>query len=214
MAKDVNHHCQQCITCQPTKPHFPRKVPLVSMPVGWPWQFVAVDILKVSLSTANNQYCSCTGYFYPAWSDCLKNHCRACQDFRCVWIARRPTLISSGSSKVLFCSRPWTILALPNPTKQPITHSGMASLSVLTDHCYRCFAVLFRNSMTGSVNCHWLSLHIEQQFMLPQGLSHSPSCLVGFQQLHCFHLLLLLNLDLKPICKPSLQNYIDLSKVV
>ena len=36
MVKDVNHHCQECITCQQTKPHLSRKVPLMNMPVGRP----------------------------------------------------------------------------------------------------------------------------------------------------------------------------------
>lgn len=34
----------------------PQRAPLVNMPIGRPWQMVAVDILEVPLSTNNNRY--------------------------------------------------------------------------------------------------------------------------------------------------------------
>ncbi len=71
MAKEVDRHCQECITCQQTKPYLPRKVPLMSMPVGRPWQSVAVDILKVPLSTANNQYLLVVQDYFTKWAEAI-----------------------------------------------------------------------------------------------------------------------------------------------
>ena len=47
MAKDVDLHCHGCLDCQKSKLPLPSKVPMVNMPVGQPWQMIAVDVLKV-----------------------------------------------------------------------------------------------------------------------------------------------------------------------
>jgi len=56
MAKDVEQYCKQCSTCQQSKLPMPQRAPLHNMPIGQPWQMVAVDILQVPLSTNNNRY--------------------------------------------------------------------------------------------------------------------------------------------------------------
>lgn len=56
MAKDVDLHCLECLECQKSRLPLPSKAPMVDMPVGWPWQMIAVDVLKVPLSTHNNKY--------------------------------------------------------------------------------------------------------------------------------------------------------------
>ena len=56
MARDVEKHCRECITCQQTKPPAPQRVPLTNTPIGRPWQMVAVDILGVPVSSRNNRY--------------------------------------------------------------------------------------------------------------------------------------------------------------
>lgn len=56
MSDDVIDFCSSCTTCQKSKPHGPKKVPLGSMPIGKPWEFVATDILKVPVSTKGRQY--------------------------------------------------------------------------------------------------------------------------------------------------------------
>ena len=56
MAKDVDDYCRHCSTCQQSKLSMPQRAPLQSIPIGQPWQMIAVDILKVPLSTNNNRY--------------------------------------------------------------------------------------------------------------------------------------------------------------
>ena len=43
----------------------------MSMPVGRPWQLVAVDILKVPLSTANNQYLLVVQDYFTKWAEAI-----------------------------------------------------------------------------------------------------------------------------------------------
>lgn len=62
----------------------------MSMPVGQPWQLVAVDILKVTLSTANNQYLLVLQDYFTKWAEVIPlpdqtapriTTGRACQEF-------------------------------------------------------------------------------------------------------------------------------------
>lgn len=56
MAQDVEKHCRACLTCQQSKLPKPNKAPLMSMPIGKPWQLVAVDVLEVQVYTKGNRY--------------------------------------------------------------------------------------------------------------------------------------------------------------
>ena len=71
MASDVQTHCQECVKCQQTKPTLPSKVPLTSMPIGSPWQMVAVDVLEVPLSVNNNKYLLVIQDYFTKWADAI-----------------------------------------------------------------------------------------------------------------------------------------------
>ena len=53
MAQDVEKYCREC---QHSKLTLTSKAPLVSTPIGNPWQIIAVDILIVPVSTQGNKY--------------------------------------------------------------------------------------------------------------------------------------------------------------
>ena len=63
MSSDVVDFCSSCSVCQKCKPHGPRKVPLGSLPIGKPWEFVATDILKVPASSKGNHIIVFQDYF-------------------------------------------------------------------------------------------------------------------------------------------------------
>ena len=67
MTRDVEQYCQECHTCQKAKPPMPQRAPLVNVPIGRPWQMVAVDILKVPLSSNNNQYLLVAQDYFTKW---------------------------------------------------------------------------------------------------------------------------------------------------
>ena len=71
MAKDVDQHCQECMKCQQTKPTAPKQVPLMNIPVGRPWQTVAVDILEVPLSSCNNRYLLVVQDYFTKWPEVI-----------------------------------------------------------------------------------------------------------------------------------------------
>ena len=54
MAKAVEEHCRQCVKCNRSKPPAPVRAPMTSVPIGKPWQMIAIDILEVPLSYNNN----------------------------------------------------------------------------------------------------------------------------------------------------------------
>ena len=71
MAQDVEKHCRECLTCQKSKLPKPTKAPLVSMPIGKPWQMVAVDILEVPVSNKGNRYLLVVQDYFTKWADAI-----------------------------------------------------------------------------------------------------------------------------------------------
>ena len=71
MAQDVERYCRECVICQQSKLALPGKAPLVSMPIGNPWQMVAVDILTVPVSTQGNKYLLVIQDYFTKWADAI-----------------------------------------------------------------------------------------------------------------------------------------------
>ena len=55
MATDVTY-CELCDSCHRAKDSFPPRVPLINTPIGKPWEMIAVDVLKMPISSKGNQY--------------------------------------------------------------------------------------------------------------------------------------------------------------
>ena len=49
----------------------PQRTPLQNIPIGQPWQMIAVDILKVPLSTNNNLYLVVIQDYFTKWADAI-----------------------------------------------------------------------------------------------------------------------------------------------
>eukprot|EP00731_Ephydatia_muelleri_P002325 Em0001g2325a len=47
MANDTELYCRSCIVCQRSKLPMPTPVPMTNIPIGHPWQMLAVDVLQV-----------------------------------------------------------------------------------------------------------------------------------------------------------------------
>eukprot|EP00731_Ephydatia_muelleri_P000732 Em0001g732a len=56
MAQDVDRHCRECVTCQKAKLPMPVRSTLTNIPIGRPWQMIAIDIVEVPVSTKNNRH--------------------------------------------------------------------------------------------------------------------------------------------------------------
>ena len=69
MASDVNEHCQNCTLCQQAKLNSPPKAPLVSLPVGRPWEMLAVDVLEVPISNHGNRYLLVVQDYFTKWAE-------------------------------------------------------------------------------------------------------------------------------------------------
>ena len=71
MAQDVERHCQECTKCQQSKLPMPPRAPLRNVPVGRPWQMIAVDILEVPVSSNNNHYLLVVQDYFTKWPDAI-----------------------------------------------------------------------------------------------------------------------------------------------
>ena len=67
MGKDVGHYCNHCTTCQITKAPPNQAAPLQPIVASRPWEMVAVDILKVPMSSRGNQYLLVIQDYFSKW---------------------------------------------------------------------------------------------------------------------------------------------------
>jgi len=71
VVKDVEEYCRQCSTCQQSKLSMPQRAPLKNIPIGQPWQMIAVDILQVPFSINNNCYLLVIQDYFTKWADAI-----------------------------------------------------------------------------------------------------------------------------------------------
>ncbi|KAL5479377.1 hypothetical protein EMCRGX_G022895 [Ephydatia muelleri] len=69
MAQDVDRHCRECQKCQCSKLCTPTRAPLHNLPIGRPWQMVAIDVLQVPVSTNNNKYLLVMQDYFTKWAN-------------------------------------------------------------------------------------------------------------------------------------------------
>ena len=71
MLQDIDRYCRECSVCQRTKPPSPTKAPLTNVPIGKPWEMVAVDILEVPVSQHNNRYLLVIQDYMTKWAEAI-----------------------------------------------------------------------------------------------------------------------------------------------
>ena len=71
MAKDVERHCRECTKCQQAKLPMPQRAPLTNVPIGRPWEMIAVDILEVPISSNNNRYLLVVQDYFTKWGEAI-----------------------------------------------------------------------------------------------------------------------------------------------
>ena len=71
VAEDVNSYCRQCTACQAAKLPMPTPAPLTNVPIGRPWEMIAVDILEVPMSYCHNRYLLVIQDYFTKWADAI-----------------------------------------------------------------------------------------------------------------------------------------------
>ena len=71
MARDVDAYCRQCTMCQQAKLPSPTRAPLTNIPIGQPWEMIAVDILEVPVSCQNNRYLLVVQDYFTKWATAI-----------------------------------------------------------------------------------------------------------------------------------------------
>ena len=71
VAKDVGYYCRQCTQCQKIKLPMSSRAPLTNIPIGRPWEMIAVDILGVLLSSHNNRYLLLVQGYFTKWATAI-----------------------------------------------------------------------------------------------------------------------------------------------
>ena len=67
MGRRVADHCKFCVKCQYCKSPAPKPAPLQPVLATRPWEMVAVDILKVPVSTNGNRYLLVAQDYFSKW---------------------------------------------------------------------------------------------------------------------------------------------------
>ena len=71
MSVDVDKYCRECVVCHSCKFSSPQKTPLSSVPMGKPWEMVAVDVLQVPISYHNNRYLLVVQDYFTKWVEAI-----------------------------------------------------------------------------------------------------------------------------------------------
>ncbi len=71
MAGDVDRYCRKCTKCQESKLAAPTRAPMKSIPIGRPWEMIAVDVLQVPISYHNNRYLLVVQDYFTKWADAI-----------------------------------------------------------------------------------------------------------------------------------------------
>ena len=71
MLNDIDKYCRECTVCQRTKPALPTNAPLTNVPIGKPWEMVAVDILEVPISRYTNRYLLVIQDYMTKWAEVI-----------------------------------------------------------------------------------------------------------------------------------------------
>ena len=71
MLQDIDRYCRECTICQSTKPPSPISTPLVIVPIGKPWETIALDVLEVPASTDNNRYLLVIQDYMTKWAEAI-----------------------------------------------------------------------------------------------------------------------------------------------
>jgi len=70
MATDVEHYCRECLKCEQIKQPNPPKAPLISTPIGQPWEIVA-DVVQVPISLQSNKYLMVVQDYFTKWAEAI-----------------------------------------------------------------------------------------------------------------------------------------------
>ena len=68
MARDVLRYCAECVKCQESKLPKPQKAPMCNVPIGRPWQMIAVE---VPVSNHNNRYLLVIQDYFTKWAEAI-----------------------------------------------------------------------------------------------------------------------------------------------
>ena len=71
MAKDTELYCRSCMVCQRSKLPMPTPVPMTNIPIGRPWQMLAVDVLQVPVSSRGNRYLLVIQDYFTKWAEAI-----------------------------------------------------------------------------------------------------------------------------------------------
>ena len=71
MTQDVDRYCRECTKCQQSKFTAPTRAPLTNVPIGRPWQMVAIDILEVPVSLHDNRYLLVVQDYFTKWAEAI-----------------------------------------------------------------------------------------------------------------------------------------------
>ena len=173
MLHDITEYCEKCSVCQAFKQPSPQKAPLINIPVGKPWQMIAVDILQVPLSSQNNRYLLVIQDYFTKWVEAIPLPDQTAKRItgELVKVFAKyglPTTLHSDQGSNFESSILQQTLEAFGIKKSRTTayQRGMEWLSGLTALFYSYSAAIQNNRKNGNVTYHMYYLPTVQQYIL------------------------------------------------
>ena len=181
MAQDVDRHCRECVTCQKAKLPMPVRSTLTNIPIGRPWQMIAIDILEVPVSTKNNRYLLVIQDYFIKWAEA-----RPLKDQTAVRIKAElvklfctygiPEIVHSDQGRNFESSVVQSTLdafGVVKSSTTPYHHRVMEWLRGLTARYCSCCEHTWKDRKIGNSIYHWLCMHTELLHTPPLECPHS-----------------------------------------
>ena len=154
MIHDINLYCNECLTCQSSKPLAPQKAPLISIPIRKPWEMVAVDVLQVPTSSQNHRYILGIQDYLTKRAEAIPMANQTATTITRELAKVFPTMVYQryctrtrvATSKVVCYNKYWMHLVLLNHEQQPTSLKGMEWWRDLTAPFYKCYVKSHQNS--------------------------------------------------------------------
>ena len=132
----------------------PQRAPLQNVPIGQPWQMVAVDILQVPLLTNNNRYLLVLQDYFTKWADAVplpdqtaSRITTALIKFFCTY--GPPQIIHSDQGRNFESTIFKQVLEAFGVRKSRTTHKGMVWLNILIGVYCNYYELMLLPKVTG-----------------------------------------------------------------
>ena len=164
MSVVVQKCCRECDVCHRCKLPFPQKAPLLSVPIGKPWEMVAIDVVEVPISYQNIHYLLVIQDYFTKWVEAIpmpdQTAVRLTNELvKLSSMLGFPQIVHSDQGRNFESTVLKQTLEAFGISKSRTIHRATAWQNVLTVHFCNYSVHLFRQSLIGRDTYHQSCMH-------------------------------------------------------